>query len=357
MSRASHAAPRSARSPAPRPSAATARSSPARIGTIPTHRRPPGPGHLRARPAGLPTARPSSSPTTSAVGGRRRKVDRGLDPVTATVFDIVWSGRRHVMMGATQIDRYGNQNIACIGPSGQAQGPAARRARRARATPINHPTSYWVPEPLARGSFVAAGRLVSGVGYDRAADARRRGGALPRDPPRRHQPGRVRLRDARPPHAPALGAPRRHRRRGRGRAPASSWSIPDDVPTSRGCPPTRSCALHPRASSTRSGAPARRERAGTAAVTAPGAAHPRSATWSGCDYPIVQTGMGWVAGAAADRRPPRSAGGLGILAVGDDDAATSSRRPSPRSRTRTDRPFGVNLRADAARRRASASTC
>ena len=31
-------------------------------------------------------------------------------------FDIVWSGKRHVMMGATQIDRYGNQNIACIGP-------------------------------------------------------------------------------------------------------------------------------------------------------------------------------------------------------------------------------------------------
>ena len=31
-------------------------------------------------------------------------------------FDVVWSGKRHVMMGATQIDRFGNQNIACIGP-------------------------------------------------------------------------------------------------------------------------------------------------------------------------------------------------------------------------------------------------
>ena len=27
-----------------------------------------------------------------------------------TIFDIVWSGRRHVMMGATQIDQYGNQS-------------------------------------------------------------------------------------------------------------------------------------------------------------------------------------------------------------------------------------------------------
>ena len=32
-----------------------------------------------------------------------------------SMFDWVWSGRRHVMMGATQIDRYGNQNIAAIG--------------------------------------------------------------------------------------------------------------------------------------------------------------------------------------------------------------------------------------------------
>jgi acyl CoA:acetate/3-ketoacid CoA transferase beta subunit len=32
------------------------------------------------------------------------------------MFDLLWWGRRHVMMGATQVDRFGNQNIACIGP-------------------------------------------------------------------------------------------------------------------------------------------------------------------------------------------------------------------------------------------------
>ena len=31
-----------------------------------------------------------------------------------TIFDIVWSGRRHVMMGATQIDQFGNQNLSLI---------------------------------------------------------------------------------------------------------------------------------------------------------------------------------------------------------------------------------------------------
>src|SRR6202044_1955878 len=32
-----------------------------------------------------------------------------------TVFDVVWSGRRHIMMMASQIDRTGNQNISAIG--------------------------------------------------------------------------------------------------------------------------------------------------------------------------------------------------------------------------------------------------
>src|SRR6202011_5134343 len=32
-----------------------------------------------------------------------------------TVFDTLWAGRRHVLMGASQIDQWGNQNIACIG--------------------------------------------------------------------------------------------------------------------------------------------------------------------------------------------------------------------------------------------------
>jgi len=33
----------------------------------------------------------------------------------AKVFTMLAAGRRHVMMGAAQIDRYGNQNISCIG--------------------------------------------------------------------------------------------------------------------------------------------------------------------------------------------------------------------------------------------------
>jgi len=84
-----------------------------------------------------------------------------------TVFDVVWSGRRHVVMGASQIDRFGNQNIACIGdphrPKAQLLG-----MRGAPGNTINHTTSYWVPAHTRR-VFVPEVDVVTGVGYDRAA--------------------------------------------------------------------------------------------------------------------------------------------------------------------------------------------
>ncbi len=83
------------------------------------------------------------------------------------IFDLVWSGRRHVIMGASQIDRFGNQNIAAIGdprkPKAQLLG-----MRGAPGNTINHATSYWIPSH-SRRSFVAKVDVVSGVGTDRAA--------------------------------------------------------------------------------------------------------------------------------------------------------------------------------------------
>jgi acyl CoA:acetate/3-ketoacid CoA transferase beta subunit len=85
-----------------------------------------------------------------------------------TVFDVVWSGRRHVMMGASQIDRFGNQNIACIGPYDKPKSQLLGM-RGAPGNTINHPTSYWVPNHSPK-SFVAKVDVVSGIGYDRAAE-------------------------------------------------------------------------------------------------------------------------------------------------------------------------------------------
>jgi acyl CoA:acetate/3-ketoacid CoA transferase beta subunit len=84
-----------------------------------------------------------------------------------SMFDWVWSGRRHIVMGATQVDRFGNQNLAAIGdyehPKVQLLG-----YRGAPGNTINDPTSYWVPNHGPR-VFVDRVDTVTGVGWDRAA--------------------------------------------------------------------------------------------------------------------------------------------------------------------------------------------
>jgi acyl CoA:acetate/3-ketoacid CoA transferase beta subunit len=82
------------------------------------------------------------------------------------VFDVVASGRRHVVMGANQVDRYGNQNISAIGPHERPKRQLLG-VRGAPGNTVNHRTSYWVPRHSPR-VFVPAVDVVSGVGYDRA---------------------------------------------------------------------------------------------------------------------------------------------------------------------------------------------
>ncbi len=94
------------------------------------------------------------------------KVVEGWMPYR-NLFDVVWSGRRHVMMGATQVDRFGNQNIACIGDYAQPKVQLLG-VRGAPGNTVNHVTSYWVPKHSNR-VFVETVDVVSGVGYDRAA--------------------------------------------------------------------------------------------------------------------------------------------------------------------------------------------
>ena len=85
------------------------------------------------------------------------------------VFDVVAWGRRHVMMGATQVDRHGNQNISAIGdfarPRRQLLG-----SRGAPGNTVNNRTSYWVPRHSPR-VFVEQVDVVSGVGPRRAREA------------------------------------------------------------------------------------------------------------------------------------------------------------------------------------------
>jgi acyl CoA:acetate/3-ketoacid CoA transferase beta subunit len=84
-----------------------------------------------------------------------------------SVFDTLWGGRRHVMMGASQMDRYGNSNIANIGPW---EKPKAQLlgVRGGPGNTINNRTSFWIPNHTSK-VFVAKVDMVSGIGYDRVA--------------------------------------------------------------------------------------------------------------------------------------------------------------------------------------------
>ena len=85
------------------------------------------------------------------------------------VFDVVAYGKRHVMMGATQVDRQGNQNISAIGDFAQPKRQLLG-SRGAPGNTVNNRTSYWIPKHSTR-VFVDNVDVVSGVGPARAKAA------------------------------------------------------------------------------------------------------------------------------------------------------------------------------------------
>lgn len=88
------------------------------------------------------------------------------------IFDVLWNAKRHVMMGASQIDQRGNQNISCLGDHAQPKVQLLG-VRGAPGNTICHPTSYWVGRHSAR-VFVPAVDMVSGVGTNNGAHEIRR---------------------------------------------------------------------------------------------------------------------------------------------------------------------------------------
>ncbi|WP_019201959.1 CoA-transferase subunit beta [Tsukamurella sp. 1534] len=93
----------------------------------------------------------------------------GWQPFKKVLDVVVPNGKRHVIMGASQIDRHGNQNISAIGdhaaPTRQLLG-----VRGGPGNTVNNRTSYWIPKHSTR-VFVESVDVASGVGYDRAKAA------------------------------------------------------------------------------------------------------------------------------------------------------------------------------------------
>jgi acyl CoA:acetate/3-ketoacid CoA transferase beta subunit len=98
--------------------------------------------------------------------GSGDKLIEGWTPFRS-VFDTLWGGRRHVMMGASQMDRFGNSNIANIGPWKQPKSQLLG-VRGGPGNTINHATSFFIPRHTSK-VFVEQVDIVSGLGYDRAA--------------------------------------------------------------------------------------------------------------------------------------------------------------------------------------------
>src|ERR1700742_1995764 len=80
------------------------------------------------------------------------------------VFETLAWGRRHVVMGANQVDRHGNQNISAFGPLQQPKRQMFG-VRGAPGNAINHATSYWVGNHSKR-VFCETVDVVCGVGWD-----------------------------------------------------------------------------------------------------------------------------------------------------------------------------------------------
>ena len=101
--------------------------------------------------------------------GVTQDVVEGWMPFRLVLEAVVPYGKRHVMMGATQIDREGNQNISAIGDWAQPKRQLLG-VRGAPGNTVNNKTSYWVPKHSPR-VFVEQVDVVSGVGRTRAEAA------------------------------------------------------------------------------------------------------------------------------------------------------------------------------------------
>ena len=100
--------------------------------------------------------------------------DRGADFAPAVeswmgfsrIFDNVWSGKRHAMLGPTQVDRFGQSNTSALGGSYDAPKVMMLGARGFPGNSISHPNSFFVPGHSNRVFIDGGCDFVSSVGYN-----------------------------------------------------------------------------------------------------------------------------------------------------------------------------------------------
>lgn len=84
------------------------------------------------------------------------------------IFDNVWGGRRHAMVGPTQIDRYGQANISCIGADYRRPKAQMLGVRGFPGNSINHANSFFVPSHNTKVFVAGEVDMVASIGYNPA---------------------------------------------------------------------------------------------------------------------------------------------------------------------------------------------
>ncbi|MGH8541079.1 MAG: CoA-transferase subunit beta [Stenotrophobium sp.] len=92
------------------------------------------------------------------------------------VFECVWGGKRHAMIGPTQIDRWAQTNLSVVGDYAKPKA-AVLGVRGLPGNSINHINSFFVPAHNTRVFVAGEVDMVSGVGYK----AERWGAGMRRD--------------------------------------------------------------------------------------------------------------------------------------------------------------------------------
>lgn len=84
------------------------------------------------------------------------------------VFDTVWRGKRHAMVTPTQIDRYGQGNISCLGGVFEKPKVQMLGVRGFPGNSINHINSMFIPAHSRRVFVENEVDMVGSVGYNPA---------------------------------------------------------------------------------------------------------------------------------------------------------------------------------------------
>ena len=88
------------------------------------------------------------------------------------IFDNVWSGKRHAMVGPTQVDRFGQANISMIGSDYDKPKSMMLGVRGFPGNSICHANSFFVPNHSTKVFVAGEVDMVASVGYNPARLAR-----------------------------------------------------------------------------------------------------------------------------------------------------------------------------------------